>query len=727
MALMSSLLCLFHALTLINMAYCCLILLGKFIQQLVFGELRVSEQQHIKDKFWNFVFYKFIFVFGVINVQYMDEVVLWCSWFSVLGFLHLLAQLCKDRFEYLSFSPTTPGWSHTRLLGLLVAIFSLSGFMFLICIAVGFFGGLNTFAFMVAEDELKEVNPQLRGGRVENHLGKTTLSSPDRGSNLDLPVLSSRAAQHDKRCVQLSVQTLHVIFRYVLHLYDMRQGGGSGGRVWEKRGPVAYYAELGFELAALLIDLVHHLHMLLWSNILLSMASLVICMQLRFLFHEIQRRIKKHRNYLWVLSHMEQNYPMASSEELSENSDNCAICWEKMESARKLPCTHLFHNSCLQSWLEQDSSCPTCRMVLSIQSPAGLEAANRMEHNLDTQGENQATPRRPPNHFFHFDGSRYVSWLPSFSVEVTHTQLLRSDQAQPAQTSQLDAMARQVQQLFPYLSLPTIVEDLRATRSVELTIENVLDGRVVAPPPMFQRDSDPPAVLDVETVSAWEELCTTSETHQEERSKSAGLVAIRRHITLNPEKKGGEEQGGKDMVHEGGDTRDKHSSENKLYCSRAFPGDLELALLRSSNSMECFTILRPLVVVARTWVGSVELEEVNPHLRGGRVENHLGTPRPVHSAEIRTSISPSSAVELNTTSALANYATGAGKKKSAETSTNLGGRFSKSSIERERILHLRKEQLLVSARHRYMERHCRPELQQSMSEDASARHRHINS
>lgn len=36
------------------------------------------------------------------NVQAMDEVVLWCSWFSVLGFLHLLAQLCKDRFEYVS-------------------------------------------------------------------------------------------------------------------------------------------------------------------------------------------------------------------------------------------------------------------------------------------------------------------------------------------------------------------------------------------------------------------------------------------------------------------------------------------------------------------------------------------------------------------------------------------------------------------------------------------------
>nr|CAD7262465.1 unnamed protein product [Timema shepardi] len=47
-----------------------------------------------------------------------------------------------------------------------------------------------------------EVNPHSRGGRVENHLGKTTPSSPDRDLNLDLPVLSSRA-QHDKRTTKM--------------------------------------------------------------------------------------------------------------------------------------------------------------------------------------------------------------------------------------------------------------------------------------------------------------------------------------------------------------------------------------------------------------------------------------------------------------------------------------------------------------------------------------------
>nr|CAD7455500.1 unnamed protein product [Timema tahoe] len=48
--------------------------------------------------------------------------------------------------------------------------------------------------------------------------------------------------------------------------------------------------------------------------------------------------------------------------------------------------------------------------------------------------------------------------------------------------------------------------------------------------------------------------------------------------------------------------------------------------------------------------------------RTGLVEKSYEKPPPVHPTEIRTSISPSSAVELNTTSALANYATEAGER-----------------------------------------------------------------
>ncbi|XP_052896643.1 E3 ubiquitin-protein ligase AMFR-like [Anopheles moucheti] len=433
--------------TLINTAYCCLILLGKSIQKFVFGELRISEQQHMKDKFWNFIFYKFIFVFGVVNVQYLYEVILWVSWFSALGFLHLLSQLSKDRFEYLSFSPTTPGWSHFRLISLLVAILTLSGLMVMISIGVGvFFGGFNTFAFMAAE------------------------------------------------CILLGIRTLHVLIRYGMFLHDMRQGGIANESIsWDKRGPVAYYIELSFEVAALIVELVHYLHMMLWSNIFLSMASLVILMQLRYLLNEIQRKIKKHRNYLWVLNHMEKSYPLATSDDLKQNSDNCAICWEKMETARKLPCAHLFHNSCLQSWLEQDTSCPTCRLGLSVHQNGGPRGSPLIPDDIRIDDQDGAVGggggRTANNHFFHFNGSRYVSWLPNFSVEVTHiNNMLRPSETLPIaaaavgnHTSQVRNMARHVQEMFPRYPLSVLIGDLQISRSIEVTIDNILEGRLQVP------------------------------------------------------------------------------------------------------------------------------------------------------------------------------------------------------------------------------------------------------
>ena len=58
--------------------------------------------QHLRDRLWKFIFYKFIIIFGVLNVQNLEEMVMWMSWFAALAFLHTLSGLCKDRFEYVS-------------------------------------------------------------------------------------------------------------------------------------------------------------------------------------------------------------------------------------------------------------------------------------------------------------------------------------------------------------------------------------------------------------------------------------------------------------------------------------------------------------------------------------------------------------------------------------------------------------------------------------------------
>ncbi|XP_030646188.1 E3 ubiquitin-protein ligase AMFR isoform X2 [Chanos chanos] len=416
----------------VNTACCVLMLIAKVIQCIVFGPLRVSEKQHLKDKFWNFIFYKFIFIFGVLNVQTVEEVVLWCLWFAMLIFLHLMVQLCKDRFEYLSFSPTTPMGSHIRVLALLVAMLLCCSSLAVLCGLVGHVHGMHTVAFMAAE------------------------------------------------CLLVTVRTGHVIIRYSIHLWDLNHEG-----TWENKGTYVYYTDFIMELALLCLDLMHHIHMLLFGNIWLSMASLVIFMQLRYLFHEVQRRIRRHKNYLRVIDNMEARFAVATPEELVANNDDCAICWDSMSSARKLPCGHLFHNSCLRSWLEQDTSCPTCRMSLNI-NEGGREREERQREPLD---ENMAAipgaEARPHlnqhNHFFHFDGSRIASWLPSFSVEVMHTtNILGITQAN---NSQLNAMAHQIQEMFPQVPYHLILQDLQLTRSVEVTTDNILEGRIQVPFP----------------------------------------------------------------------------------------------------------------------------------------------------------------------------------------------------------------------------------------------------
>lgn len=49
-------------------------------------------------------------------------------------------------------------------------------------------------------------------------------------------------------------------------------------------------------------------------------------------------------SFLNVISAMyPYRFAVATSEELTANNDDCAICWDAMQTARKLPCGHLFH------------------------------------------------------------------------------------------------------------------------------------------------------------------------------------------------------------------------------------------------------------------------------------------------------------------------------------------------------------------------------------------------
>ena len=425
--LLSSLWCLA---AMLNMGCCCLFLLASFIQSLVFGKLQLVEQQHMRDKFWNFVFYKFIFVLGVLNVQEMQEMMCWCVWFALLGTLLLTEQLCKDRFQLLSSSPHTIASTHAKIIVLLVTVFLACSGLFMVATIVGWQYGFSHFTFLYSE------------------------------------------------VFVLFARTMHTIIRYVNHLWDMDHNG-----TWEKGSTYTYYTELVLELAALSVEFLCHVHMLMWATMLLSMASLILLMKLRFLYQEIQRRLCRHRNYTSVSQTLENRFAQVPQEELSGSDDMCAISagteYVKPGDYPADTCSILGVSGC--GWSKTKSAQHVASLSV-LSSERGTGEGGRRGKSRRGRGcvEGYGGTRKVTEaQELAFNGASIASWLPTFSVELHGDGVIGQDLAD------LHRGAQQVHSMFPHVPLQAITLDLADTRSISLTVEHILNNNLLIYPSEF--------------------------------------------------------------------------------------------------------------------------------------------------------------------------------------------------------------------------------------------------
>ena len=88
--------------------------------------------------------------------------------------------------------------------------------------------------------------------------------------------------------------------------------------------------------------------------------------------------------------------PDATEEELQE-AHLCAICREEMTSrCKKLPCSHVFHTSCLRGWFQSQQSCPTCRMDVLNRATLSRMTRAHLRRNLQQQNNGVGFPPHPP-------------------------------------------------------------------------------------------------------------------------------------------------------------------------------------------------------------------------------------------------------------------------------------------------------------------------------------------
>ncbi|XP_070804554.1 RING finger protein 145-like isoform X1 [Pituophis catenifer annectens] len=78
--------------------------------------------------------------------------------------------------------------------------------------------------------------------------------------------------------------------------------------------------------------------------------------------------------------------PRATSRQLEDHNDLCAICFQEMTVAIIMPCGHIFHEGCLRKWFYVQDTCPLCHQAVQVpatqevqQSDAGPEETSQPE------------------------------------------------------------------------------------------------------------------------------------------------------------------------------------------------------------------------------------------------------------------------------------------------------------------------------------------------------------
>ncbi|XP_048396361.1 E3 ubiquitin-protein ligase DZIP3-like [Stegostoma tigrinum] len=95
--------------------------------------------------------------------------------------------------------------------------------------------------------------------------------------------------------------------------------------------------------------------------------------------------------FAWSSSRQQEFNSWEGARAMTEEQDPCVICHEELtvESMLVLPCAHKFHSQCIESWLNEQRTCPTCRLhVVLPQEFPGLPS-RKVPHYAQFRNRNK--------------------------------------------------------------------------------------------------------------------------------------------------------------------------------------------------------------------------------------------------------------------------------------------------------------------------------------------------
>ncbi|VDP01471.1 unnamed protein product [Soboliphyme baturini] len=266
-------------------------LLGRLIVVLLFGHLRSSESEHLTERAW-YAVTEMCLAFTLFRDDFSPRFV---SQFTQLLFLKCFHWLSEDRVDYMERSPVITVLFHVRMM-----------------ILVGLMSAIDSY--------------------YVSHAYFVTLS---KGASVQI-VFGFEYA------ILLTV-VFHISIKYILHSIDLRNV-----HPWENKAGYLLYCELVIEccrviLYSVFIAVMMNLH----TFPLFSIRPMYLA--LKSMKKAVSDVILSRR----AIRYMNTLYPDATLEELQQSDNVCIICREEMTTgAKKLPCNHIFHVSCLRSWFQ---------------------------------------------------------------------------------------------------------------------------------------------------------------------------------------------------------------------------------------------------------------------------------------------------------------------------------------------------------------------------------------
>ncbi|XP_017768393.1 PREDICTED: E3 ubiquitin-protein ligase synoviolin A-like [Nicrophorus vespilloides] len=282
-------------------AFICVLLAGRVMRKVFFGQLRTTEFEHLMERSW-YAITETCLAFTVFRDDFNPKFV---SLFTLLLFLKSFHWLAEDRVDYMERSPVISYIFHLRVMALLLLLGSLDIYF------------------------------------VE-HAYQLTVS---KGASVQLVFGFEYAI--------LFTMVINIIIKYTLYTVDLHSE-----TPWDNKAVFLLYTELVMGLIKVILYIAFMFIMVrIYTLPLFALRPMYYTIRnFKKAFNDVilSRRAIHNMNTL---------YPDATLEELQAGDNVCIICREEMTVAsKKLPCNHIFHASCLRSWFQRQQTCPTCRL-----------------------------------------------------------------------------------------------------------------------------------------------------------------------------------------------------------------------------------------------------------------------------------------------------------------------------------------------------------------------------